>query len=117
MSAGAAGAASADPLRLAFADAAAAAAAAPVPFAELLRRGDVSVELFAPRGRDDQRPHAQDELYFVVRGSGLFRRGGVAVEFGPGDALFVAAGVEHRFESFTDDIAVWVVFFGPRIPI
>jgi len=109
-------AAAADPLRLAFADAAAAVAAAPVPFAELLRRGDASVEFFMPRGRDTQQPHAQDELYAVVRGTGLFRRGDETVEFGPGDALFVASGVEHRFERFTDDVAVWVVFFGPPLP-
>ena len=31
----------------------------------------------------------------------------------PGDFLFVPAGVEHRFEGFTDDLAVWVVFYGP----
>ena len=28
--------------------------------------------------------------------------------------LFVAAKVEHRFESFSDDFATWVVFYGPR---
>ena len=28
--------------------------------------------------------------------------------------LFVPAGVEHRFEDFTDDLAVWVVFYGPE---
>jgi hypothetical protein len=25
----------------------------------------------------------------------------------------VAAGTEHRFEDFTEDLAVWVVFYGP----
>jgi hypothetical protein len=28
--------------------------------------------------------------------------------------MFVAAGVEHRFEDFTDDLAVWVMFYGPE---
>ncbi|MDQ3378133.1 MAG: cupin domain-containing protein, partial [Actinomycetota bacterium] len=32
----------------------------------------------------------------------------------PGDALFVPAGVEHRFENFTDDLVAWVVFYGPE---
>ena len=27
--------------------------------------------------------------------------------------MFVAAGGEHRFEDFTEDLAVWVVFYGP----
>jgi hypothetical protein len=37
-----------------------------------------------------------------------------------GDLLFVAAGAEHRFEDFTDDLAVWVVFYGPcggKVPL
>jgi quercetin dioxygenase-like cupin family protein len=34
------------------------------------------------------------------------------VGFGPGDLLWVPAGVVHRFKDFTDDLAVWVVFFG-----
>ena len=25
-----------------------------------------------------------------------------------------AAGVEHRFENFSDDFAVWVFFYGPE---
>jgi hypothetical protein len=28
--------------------------------------------------------------------------------------LFVPAGAEHRFEDFTDDLTVWVVFYGPE---
>jgi hypothetical protein len=33
--------------------------------------------------------------------------------FAPGDALFVAAAVEHRFEDFSDDFGTWVMFYGP----
>jgi hypothetical protein len=33
--------------------------------------------------------------------------------FAPGALLFVAAHEVHRFEDFSDDFAVWVVFFGP----
>jgi uncharacterized protein YjlB len=33
---------------------------------------------------------------------------------GAHDVLFVPAGVEHRFEGFSDDFAVWVFFFGPE---
>jgi len=28
--------------------------------------------------------------------------------------LFVPAGVEHRFENFSDDFATWVIFYGPE---
>jgi len=72
------------------------------------------LELYAPRGDDDQQPHHQDELYFVVKGSGTFYCDGERAQFGPGDALFAAAGVEHRFEDFTEDFETWVVFYGPE---
>jgi hypothetical protein len=36
------------------------------------------------------------------------------VPFGPGDFLFVAAGVSHAFETFTSDFKTWVIFFGPK---
>ena len=34
--------------------------------------------------------------------------------FAPGDCLYADAGEVHRFEDFTDDLAVWVVFWGPE---
>jgi mannose-6-phosphate isomerase-like protein (cupin superfamily) len=83
-------------------------------FAKVLGHGTMEVEVYAPRGQDPQEPHTRDELYFVVRGTGEFVNGPDRHPFGPGDALFVPAGVEHRFEDFTDDLAVWVVFYGPE---
>jgi len=83
-------------------------------FVGVFRHGTLEVELYAPRGRDPQTPHTRDEAYVVVSGSGEFVHGGEHTPFGPGDFLFVAAGVEHRFERFTDDLAVWVLFYGPE---
>jgi len=83
-------------------------------FAKVLGHGTMEVEVYAPRGQDPQEPHTRDELYFVVRGTGEFVNGPDRHPFGPGDVLFVPAGVEHRFEDFTDDLAVWVVFYGPE---
>ena len=85
-----------------------------VRFAKVIGHGTMEVEVYAPRGRDPQTPHSRDELYFVVSGSGQFVNGPDRHPFGPGDALFVPAGVEHRFEEFTDDLVVWVVFYGPE---
>lgn len=83
-------------------------------FVELFRHGTLSVELYAPRNRDPQAPHTRDEVYAVVQGRGHFRNGPDRHRFGPGDVLFVPAGVEHRFEEFTDDLVVWVFFYGPE---
>ena len=83
-------------------------------FAVALERGSLSIELYAPRGSDPQQPHTRDEVYVVIAGRGEFVNGSERHAFAPGDLLFVPAGVEHRFEQFTDDLAVWVVFFGPE---
>ena len=83
-------------------------------FVELFRHGTLSVELYAPRGRDPQSPHTRDEAYAVVQGTGRFLNGDERHRFGPGDVLFVPAGVVHRFEEFTDDLVVWVFFYGPE---
>ena len=83
-------------------------------FAEVLGHGSMEVEIYAPRVKDPQTPHTRDELYVVVSGSGKFVNGPERRPFGPGDVLFVPAGVEHRFVDFTDDLVVWVVFYGPE---
>jgi mannose-6-phosphate isomerase-like protein (cupin superfamily) len=83
-------------------------------FVELFRHGTLSVELYAPRGSDPQSPHSRDEVYAVVKGSGWFRNGADRHRFEPGDVLFVPARVEHRFEEFSDDLVVWVFFYGPE---
>lgn len=82
--------------------------------APMLAHGSMLVRFYAPRGADEQTPHTRDELYVVARGSGTFVNGGERHPFGEGDVLFVPAGVEHRFEDFTDDFATWVVFYGPE---
>lgn len=83
-------------------------------FAVALERDELGVELYAPRGTDPQQPHARDEIYVVVAGHGEFVNGPARHAFGPGDLMFVPAGVEHRFEQFDDDLAVWAIFLGPE---
>ena len=84
------------------------------PFVQALRHGTMSVELYAPSGADLQQSHQQDELYIVERGTGTLRIGTEVFPFGPGAVFFVAAGVDHRFEGFSDDFRTWVVFWGPE---
>ena len=82
-------------------------------FAQVMQHGTMSVELYAPDKIDPQQPHAQDELYVVVSGTGQFMNGDEVYPFGPGDVIFVPAGREHRFFDFTDDFQTWVIFYGP----
>ncbi len=82
------------------------------PYAVMLGRGTLELGFYAPSGVDHQGPHEQDEVYVIISGKGRFLNDGVETEFGPGDALFVPAGVEHRFVDFSDDTEMWVVFYG-----
>ncbi len=84
------------------------------PFVQMLAHGSMTVELYRPEGVDLQTPHAQDELYVVAAGHGEFACGDILTPFGPGDCLFVPAGVEHRFTRFSPDFMTWVVFYGPQ---
>ena len=84
------------------------------PFVLLFRHGTLEVEFYKPDGVDRQTPHARDEVYVVVSGSGTFVSGGTRRPFEPNEVLFAAAGVEHRFEDFTPDFATWVFFYGPE---
>lgn len=83
-------------------------------FTTIFKHGSLLVEVYAPRGRDPQQTHTHDEIYFVASGTGEYVCGGSRQVFGPTDLLFAAAGVEHRFENFSDDLTVWVIFYGPE---
>ena len=63
-------------------------------------------------GTDPQRPHHEDEMYYVVRGKARFRAGDEEGEVAAGSVLFVAAEVEHRFHDIAEELAV-LVFFAP----
>ena len=79
----------------------------------LFEHGTLTVKLYAPRECDPQTPHSRDEIYIVMQGSGEFVIGAERAPFAPGDVLFVPAGMTHRFEEFSADVALWVIFYGP----
>jgi mannose-6-phosphate isomerase-like protein (cupin superfamily) len=83
-------------------------------FISLFRHGSLEIEVYKPDKLDHQKPHNRDEVYVVMSGSGYFINGATRHPFQPGEVLFVPAGVEHRFEDFTDDFATWVFFYGPE---
>ena len=82
--------------------------------AAVFEHGSLQVKMYRPAGQDPQKPHARDELYIIACGSGWFVNAADRHPFQTGDVLFVPAGVLHRFEEFTDDFCVWVMFYGPE---
>jgi len=83
-------------------------------YLEFLRIPSMSAGLYvlAAGATDLQKPHHEDEMYYVVRGRARFRAGEVDRDVAAGTVLFVAAEVEHRFYEITEEIEV-LVFFAP----
>ena len=83
-------------------------------YREFLRVPSMSAGLYVlPAGATDpQRPHHEDEMYYVIRGRARFRAGDQDQEVSAGTVLFVAAEREHRFYDVAEELAV-LVFFAP----
>ena len=79
----------------------------------VLQRGSLNLKLSLPVPPNPQTPHEQDEIYVIIAGREVLFHDGKRDAFEPGDVMFVAAGTEHSFEDITEDLAVWVVFYGP----
>ena len=58
---------------------------------------------------DRQQPHADDEVYVVLEGTGVLDVEGVPVDLRGGHAVFVPAGADHRFSAY-EQLAVLVIF-------
>ncbi|RLT41761.1 MAG: cupin domain-containing protein [Chloroflexi bacterium] len=61
---------------------------------------------------DRQSPHDQDEIYYVISGRAHFRAGDEDRPIQPGDTLYVAAQVPHKFHTITEELTL-LVFFAP----
>jgi quercetin dioxygenase-like cupin family protein len=84
-------------------------------YREFLRVAAMSAGLYVltAGAADPQRPHHEDEMYYVLRGKARFRAGDEDREISAGSVFFVAAEVEHRFYDIAEELAV-LVFFAPR---
>lgn len=85
-------------------------------YLELFRERSMSAGIYLlPKSAfDPQQPHNEDEMYYIVGGRAKFTSAGETVEVEPGNAIFVAKGVEHRFHDITEDMTIVVVFAPPE---
>jgi quercetin dioxygenase-like cupin family protein len=81
---------------------------------EFLRVSSLSVGLYRLKAgqADLQRPHTEDEGYYVLSGRAWFQCDGQRQAVGPGTVIFVERSAEHRFEDVAEDLTV-LVFFAP----
>src|SRR5690349_10886674 len=57
---------------------------------------------------DRQRPHLEDEVYYVISGKATIEVAGERRPVKAGSLVFVEAGVDHRFHDIEEDIRVLV---------
>ena len=81
---------------------------------EFLRVSSLSMGLYRLKAGqpDEQKPHAEDEVYLVISGKASFRAGEHEQAVAPGTLIFVERSIEHRFFDITEDLTV-LVFFAP----
>jgi mannose-6-phosphate isomerase-like protein (cupin superfamily) len=84
------------------------------PYIEFLRKESMSAGIYVlpAGGVDGQKPHTEDELYYVLSGRATVMVGGEERPVRAGSAVFVGAEVEHRFHSIEEEL-VLLVFFAP----
>jgi len=75
----------------------------------------VGLAVWPAGSTDRQRPHNEDEVYYVISGRAVIR---VAAEDRPvqaGSLVFVEAHVEHRFHDIEEDLRVLVFWAPPHV--
>src|SRR2546430_15444251 len=84
------------------------------PYLQFLRVSSMSCGLYElPRGDPDrQRPHSEDEVYYVIRGHAQILVGSEERAVRPGTIVFVPALMDHRLHDLEEDLAL-LVFFAP----
>ncbi len=60
--------------------------------------------------RDAQKPHAEDEIYFVIKGRAKFAAGENIQDVGAGSVIYVEARRDHRFVDIVEDLEALVIF-------
>jgi uncharacterized RmlC-like cupin family protein len=85
-------------------------------YAEFFRSPTLSLSVARwPAGSvDDQEPHTEDEVYYVVSGRARLSVADEDVAVGAGSIAYVAAGVEHRFHDIEEELGVIVFWAPPR---
>jgi len=70
---------------------------------------EIGVYVLVAPEPDRQQPHADDEVYVVLEGSGVLEIEGRSLPLHEGQAAFVPAGAEHRFTAY-EQLSVLVIF-------
>jgi mannose-6-phosphate isomerase-like protein (cupin superfamily) len=83
-------------------------------YLEFLRVPAMSAGVYVlPKGGSDpQKPHREDEMYYVVRGHARMQIGAEQSEVHAGSVIFVEGEATHKFYDIQEELEV-LVFFAP----
>ena len=83
-------------------------------YLEFFRKPSLSMGVYelVAGSLDPQKPHTEDEVYYVVRGRARVQVDKEDRPVEPGSLVFVKATVPHRFHSITEELML-LVFFAP----
>ncbi len=70
---------------------------------------EIGVYMLVAPEPDRQQPHADDEVYIVLEGSGVLEIEGEPVALREGHSVFVPAGAHHLFSAY-EQLIVLVIF-------
>jgi|GEM_PF-883581 len=86
-----------------------------LPYLEFMRLESMSGYIYelAAGTVDEQEPHDQDEIYYVVKGKSDFTVNDETVAIKPGDILYVKKFATHLFSNITEDLSLLVIFAPP----
>jgi mannose-6-phosphate isomerase-like protein (cupin superfamily) len=82
------------------------------PYQEFLRVPTMSMGVYVLTvgAKDQQSPHKEDEIYYVIRGKAKMRLGREERTVTQGDVIFVDKNLEHRFSDVVKELVLLVVF-------
>jgi len=72
----------------------------------------LGIYTLAAGSTDGQRPHKQDEVYYVLSGKAKLQVESKTHPVQPGSIAFVAAHDKHKFIEIEEDLSL-LVFFAP----
>ena len=81
---------------------------------EFFRTDTLSLGMYLLKVSEDdpQKPHTEEEVYYVVSGQGTLKVGSEDRPVSAGCTIFVGVGVEHHFHTITEDLNL-LVFWAP----
>jgi mannose-1-phosphate guanylyltransferase len=85
-------------------------------FAEVFSKESITLEIGTYPTSSPKNPHTENEVYYIISGSGMIRVGDNTYSVESGDVVFVEQGLEHDFFNIDEEITALTIFVGSDNP-